>query len=216
LAVALWRLIVTGYWVSQISRRFTVVVQRAHPDGSGGMQPLGELCFRCALVFIGPAFFLVGWIIVFSIPDLASKLPATIPSGDKILPALILGLSVELAAVIAVFLLPLLGVHGEMSRQRDQHFEYLGEFARRIQDINSKLLQTAGQTNLAEIQKQMETLKGMRQVYEESKTFPVWPFGRRIALTITVSQIVAFLSTLGVSKPITDLMQNVLTMILPR
>ncbi len=215
LAVALWRLIVTGYMVSRISQRFAVVVQRAHPDQSGGLQPLGDLCFRCALVFIGPAFFLVGWLIVFSIPDLASKLPPTIPSGDKILPALILGLIVELAAVIAVFLLPLLGVHKEMSKQKDRHMEFLGEFAQRIQNINNNLLHAAGQTNPAEIQKNLDTLKGMRQVYEESKTFPVWPFGRRIALTITVSQIVAFLSTLGVSQPITNLIQNVLKVILP-
>lgn len=214
----LWRLIVIAYETSRIPHLFRLLVQPAHPDQSGGLEPLGKLCLNNALVVIGPVLYFVGWVVVLSLPDVLHSYPRIeaqvqvfeIYFKTGLIQVGLLGL---LVAELLVFFLPLVEIHQEMKRQQLRHQQHLDKLARRIDRINQELLQLVFGDDSTDPQKSLETLKWLRQVYQENKQFPTWPFNFEIALKLTTSVGVPFLSLTGISKPILEVIGNLLSLV---
>jgi hypothetical protein len=211
LGLIVWRLLIIVYMVSMISHKFKLVVRPAHPDQSGGLQPMGDLCFSNALVVIVPVICFAAWIIILSSPVLRNSYPQlaqydTYTEGKV---GTIQGglFSLTLLGLI-VFFLPIMEIRRYMVRQRQVYQERLDDLARQIDEINQRLINSAELNEPSEVQKQLDTLKWMRQVYQENKSFPVWPFNRDLALKLTASQVVPLLSLTGIGKPVLDVVGN--------
>jgi hypothetical protein len=219
LGVATWRLLVVGYMVSCIPFKFNIAVQSPHPDRAGGLLPLGELCFANALVIIAPTIFLAGWIIILSSPQaLAARPDFEYFKGYLQSGLLYLGLAVLIVVGITAFFLPLYQIHREMIHQRVQYQKKLDNLTRQMDEFARTLLDQANSLDYATAQKQVDALKSLRQIYQDSDEFPVWPFNRNIALKLTLSQVIPLLSLAGVHPPppIMDMLGNTLTVFQPK
>jgi hypothetical protein len=96
-----------------------------------------------------------------------------------------------------------------MLLQRQRHHQRLDALTRRMSAINQELLELPQGLEAGEAQKRLDQLKWMRQVYEENRRCPTWPFDRDIALKLTTSQVVPLLSLTGLGKPLLDLVGSV-------
>lgn len=211
LGMIVWRLLIIGYMVSMIPRKFNLTVRPAHPDQSGGLQPLGDLCFANALVVIVPVIYFAAWIVVLAYPRLLTFYPQLADFKPYLEGGLIQGGLFALTLLgLIVFFLPIMEIRRYMVRQRQVHQQRLDDLARRIDEINQRLINSAELTEPSEVQKQLDTLKWMRQIYQENKFFPVWPFNRDLALKLTASQVVPLLSLTGIGKPVLDVVGNLM------
>src|SRR5439155_9401772 len=61
LGLLAWRMVAVGIYIYRLGTRFDTRVQVQHPDGAGGLAPLGEVCFLNALILIVPSIFLGIW-----------------------------------------------------------------------------------------------------------------------------------------------------------
>jgi hypothetical protein len=212
--VALWRLLAVGYMVMRLAREFELVVQPAHPDKSGGLQPLGDLCFANARVLLGPVVFIAGMLIALQSPELLTAYPTLNEQAAPYAPLFQRGiiqgvLLLLLLAELVAFFLPLYDIHQDMLLQRQRHHQRLDALTRRMSAINQELLELPQGLEAGEAQKRLDQLKWMRQVYEENRRCPTWPFDRDIALKLTTSQVVPLLSLTGLGKPLLDLVGSV-------
>ena len=207
--VVLWKLVVVAVTVRRLSDQFTVSVQPTHPDRSGGLGPLGELCFANALILLGPTLYFTAWVVIASSANLFSGFPVL---HDQILQFTgLLEAGVFHAALIGlillelvVFLLPLYWVHREMVLQGSGFRQKLDALARQIDEINRELLESPQSMEPARASQRLETLKWLRQVYEDNKKIPAWPFNREVVLKFLTSQALPLLSLTGLGKPILE------------
>jgi hypothetical protein len=89
-----------------------------HPDGAGGLKPLGDFYLFQSLTASLPAIFLSVWVLLFSLGG-----PSPLWSADRVYldPYLVL-LAVAILFEVLVFVLPMKSAHDEMNLQKHQLF----------------------------------------------------------------------------------------------
>lgn len=208
--IGFWRLMVITFKLRELSHRFKIRVQPAHPDKSGGLQPLGDLCLANALTVLFPIIYVVSWIVLFSSPSFVASYPQIASQLRDYEPMYRLGffqigLIFLLASELVIFFWPILDAHREMVRQRVQYQERLDRLAKEIDDNTQLLLDPWKQEDLKTVQQLLETRQSMLQVYQDNREFPLWPFDRLTRLKLTSAQVLPLLSVVGAGKPILDL-----------
>jgi hypothetical protein len=136
-----------------------------HPDGAGGLRPLGDLCLALNL-FI----FMVGLIVALVV---AKKvvLEGTSLASFSILVQV--GLYVLLAPLI--FFLPMWSLHSRMKAAKESMLEKLtSTFNVRYNAIVGALAQDRGPSPEA-----AEELERIEKLYRHATNMPVWPFDLR-------------------------------------
>lgn len=210
--LGVWKLLVIALTVGRLSRNFQVSVQVMHPDQSGGLKPLGDLCVANALILLGPTMFFATTIVVGSSPDLIKLYPIFQRSAELYLfegglfHAMLIAM---LGLAVLVFLLPLYEIHREMVRQGALHRQRLDTLTQQMDQINQEMLNLAQPFNSSDAPKRLDTLKFLRQIYDANDKVPAWPFNRSNVIKFLTSQIVPLLSLIG--KPLLDVVQTVLT-----
>src|SRR5262249_37556209 len=123
--------------VSRLGARFDFHLRLQHPDHSGGLRPLGDLCLTNALILSVPGIYLAAWLIV--IPGFGAdhnRYAVYVPYYEVLL-AVIFGLA------LITFALPLYAVHRAMLRQRDRLQGPLYELGARIDALTRSMLAEA-------------------------------------------------------------------------
>ena len=207
--VGLWKLVIVAYTTLRLPVQFRIRVQPAHPDESGGLGPIGDLCFTNALILLGPALYFVAWVAYASSPEIFSGISEINQQMAPYSNALHQGafhiiLLAILACELLVFLLPLYQIHREMVRQAAAHHQGLDALAQRMAALNLRLMANIETLDPAEVRKSMEEMKSLRDMYEHNAQVPTWPFKRSVVLKFLSSQIVPLLSLTGLAKPIID------------
>jgi hypothetical protein len=215
LGIVIWRLLTVAYMTSMIPRKFNLIIRSAHPDQSGGLKPLGDLCFANALVIIVPVICFAVWFIIFAYPGILNTFPqlAWLSGWFGVIQGSLFAL---ILLGLVVFFLPIMEIHRQMVRQSQIHQQCLDDLGRHIDETNQRLIDSAELPEPAEVQKQIDALKLMHQVYDNNKFCPEWPFNREIALKLTLSQIPGLLGVSGISKPIIDVVVNILNVLQPK
>jgi len=203
LGLLLWRMAVIAVMVARLGSTFEFDLRLQHPDHSGGLRPLGDLCLTNALILSAPAIFLAGWLIV--IPGFGAdhnRYGAYVPYYESLL-VVVFGL-----AVVA-FALPLYAVHRGMLRQRARLQEPLYELGARIDELTRTLLaeaRTGAADRLDQLRREQETLA---QIYGATSDIPTWPFDRAILRKFTIAQFIPLLSLTGIAPGFVTVLEKV-------
>lgn len=202
-----WRVGVIAFFVSNLGKRFELRIIPRHPDRSGGLRPLGDLCLAIALLLLPPACFLACWGFVaalFSTEDM--EVYAVLWSG--LYRRWLVVLSV---AALLLFLQPLYHIHLQMQRRRREIQVELDELSERMGEISLELRTQAHTMTPEQGAEKQEALEFMEQVYQENSHVPVWPFDWNIITKFIAAQAVPILSLLGTSTPLISVLESLLS-----
>lgn len=209
IGIMVWRIIVIGWQISQIGRKFNLSPQPENPDGCGGLEPLGNLCLWNAMIVSIMAIWLGAWIILVSIPpfDMYGSQYRSVQSTLLLIP---------IATSLIAFFLPLLRMHNLMEAEKTKLYRDLDKLDERINRLHQQMLDTSDMSNFEENDNTVKKLEQIRQVYNDDWRYPTWPFNASILRRFALSQSVPFLSLFGLGKPIIDIISNVVGFLTPK
>jgi hypothetical protein len=190
-----WRMIVIGVQVWRLGSRFNLAPQLGHPDGCGGLEPLGNLCLWNALIVSIGGLFLGGWTILGPSSPYASVANTYAPLFAKLLviPMLVAAVS---------FFLPLWSVHLAMTARRAEVQLQLDQLGSVINGLEHEMLEKVDELQADQSEKMAKKLDVMQQVYMRGNYYPVWPFNIKTLLKFGTSQVVPLLGLTGLGEPI--------------
>lgn len=207
LGLLVWRYGVIAGFIAQIGGKFELKIQPSHPDRCGGLKPLGDLCLMNAFLILVPVFMLSAWVTIgthtgFEVYGIW---------GDPYKKLLI-----ALSVVSAVFFFqPLYRIHQQMERQRGVIQLDLDELSLRMENLSLKLRQDIDNLASDEINKRLDALKAMGEVYQKDSQIPTWPFDWVILMKLVSAQIIPVLSLSGVSGPIIEVIKPMIHTLFP-
>ena len=156
-----------------------------HPDGAGGLRPIGAFYLYQSLMASLPAVFLIVWGVLF-------WLRRQYQDADQYLWLLALAILVE----VLVFVHPMLSVHASMREQRKAFLARADRLSRAIETTQARLEDTELEERDA-VKRQLAELVERYQTLEKT---PAWPMDQSIRRRITLQNLglllpfVAFLS----------------------
>ena len=209
-----WRMIVIAVQVSRLGHRFDLDVQVQHPDKSGGLKPLGDLCFSNALIISILGIYLGGWIIAIDF-SVSNQLGSTNPLLDFSFynlwePFFRQLLLLFLILAMLAFFMPLYSVHLAMIRKRAELQQMLDGISSRIDHLTKQLLDRAEDMRVDEAEQIAKEISHLQQVYQNNSTIPVWPFDRSHLIKFVSTQTIPVLGLTNIGPAILDLIKSLL------
>lgn len=206
LGLLTWRFGVIAFFVARLGEQFELKVQPRHPDRSGGLKPLGDLCLTNAFLILVPVFLLSGWVV------------AGTRTGMEVYGLLWAGLFRKWLVVLSIaaaflFFRPLYRIHQQMEKQRWGIQRELDELSGKIEEILLKLRTEADTLAPKEGAQRLEELKFMEQVYQESSQVPTWPFDWNIILKFVAAEAVPILSLTGATGPLIKVVESLISLL---
>jgi hypothetical protein len=184
-----WRMIIIGYQIRQLSKEFDLTLQLGHPDGCAGLAPLGNLCLWNALIVSPAGIDLGGWLIF----------------GNTSYQGLLYFLLFVVMVIASVsFFAPLWNVHQIMLAKRDAVRQQLDQLGESINHLTRELLDRVDELDPSESEKLAKKLDRMRQTYLDNQQISTWPFNTRTLAKFITSQLVPLLSLTGLGEPIKE------------
>lgn len=199
LGIIAWRMLIVGKYIGVLNNMFDLDPRMDHPDGCGGMEPLGKLSLINASIISVWGIFLGGWIILGSMTKY----------GTFYEPLYLAVLSVPIIMAVVSFIIPLWGTHAVMASKKALLRKKLNRIALNIDQLSRKRIDSAynwvdGDLNTAQ---ELELLKG---IYHENTTYPTWPFNYRIFVAFITSQAVPILGLTGIGTPILNAISSLM------
>lgn len=153
--------------------------QPGHVDGAGGLQPVGALFLRQAMIVAAIILFAgVWWLLIPSFPRYDRW-------REPYVVVIIIGLTIELA----VFLAPLVSFHRVMRRARDA-------FRLEADRVAVELSALRGKRDRSDTPAEVDGIEAAIGVlstrWTELETMPTWPIDSRIRRRFTVGNALAF------------------------
>ncbi len=218
--VLVWRLLIIAWLIRQLGTLFDLNLLLDHPDKSGGLSPIGTLCFWIAAVTAVPATYLGTWLLVCT--------GSGNFCGDFIRIGLRLNTSQQnLLLVFLVSLLsfiwPLWSTHKVMEKKKaGLRLGQLSLIGQKIDLISKQLAENAERIsvqNLDEdkqgILEQSEELqkrrKFLHQTYQNLEQYSVWPFNKSTVLQLISTQGIPLLSLTGIGEMIINVLRILLS-----
>jgi hypothetical protein len=179
----LWIVICLANTVSVIPETFHIRVQPSHPDRSGGLRRLGEICLDMALPLISFAVIAAWWavyvVIVRDRPE------------DVIGVFSIISLILLIAVAFITFFGPLWSIHRSMLRSKADYQDRVG---RDLQQIENRLAIGVRDRDGDELERLLKEHEALSRLGETARQYPAWPFDSTIILAVAIPQ---FLSICG-------------------
>jgi hypothetical protein len=189
--------------VARIGRRiergeWMLRVQPGHVDGAAGLEPVGSLYFRHAMILAIPAVWL------------AIRLVATTFAMDE-WRSVYLGLLVVMVALeIVAFVGPMLSFHRIMIREKRRLLLEADRSSERIARLEQARTETAEEADRKAIGEQLE---GLRARYLQLEQLPTWPVDaatrKRFTLRNLVLLLPAVVNAAGMTLPNTELWNTI-------
>jgi hypothetical protein len=193
--------LITATYITRLSAIFELQVIPNHPDRSGGLKPLGDLCFNLALVLLVPAFLIAVWLVAMTQPGLEIlQLWQRFLSGLLIL--LCLG-------GIFLFLRPLWKIHRSMEAQRDIIRRDLDRLSNHIGLSPLTALSQGNRIPSDQGQGQFDRVDLIKRAYDEYWNVPTWPFDWNVLVKFATAEALPLLSLTGLGGPIFDFLDGV-------
>lgn len=170
-----WYILVIADTVSKLGKTFDFDLQINHPDGCGGLGPIGDLCLRLAYV-ISPLPILIGvWLIFINFFDIRYLRMA--PEYLNSLASTLVFLAVPVAAICMFsFFLPLGAVHTAMLREKSKLQIELDGISQEIHQLSSDLLSKANSLDPSQGVSLEEKIEFLKRVYMRNSQIPTWPY----------------------------------------
>jgi hypothetical protein len=167
--LGLIRYVVAIIWFNRLFNDYQVDVKILHPDGAGGLYPLGSFGVKVAYVIgaYGTAIVVNTMAQSYLLTGQYSGLSMNLPLG-----LIILGY-VVLAPL--VFFAPIGAAHSAMKNAKD---EFVLQIAEQFETDLTKLRSLLS-ADSEELERNLGKLEQLRKLYRMSSQFPVWPFNTR-------------------------------------
>jgi hypothetical protein len=181
---------VAGSWLGRMSgygrllgkalrkQQLNLRVIPGHPDGAGGLKPIGDFHLYQSLTASLPAIFLAVWVLLISLGGANRLLGAYREYLDQYLWLLPLAMLFE----ILVFVLPMSSVHTIMKSQKESIF--LAEADRLSPAIAAARTSLDGQAG-AEPEAARQRMAELVERYQELESVPTWPVDSSIRRRFT-------------------------------
>ncbi len=158
----------------------------ASPDGAAGMKPLGDFYFFQALLMAIPAVFLAVWIYLIPLDAQFNYRFWVNPYVGLLFLAILLEM--------AVFAVPMLSMHGQMQRAREQHLADADASIKKIAELQQRLTDSTSDTERESLRKQIQALN---DAYLAIETMPTWPIDRQIRVRFTLGNAALVIGLIG-------------------
>jgi hypothetical protein len=177
----------TVFWFNKLFRSFRIRVQLLHPDGAGGLSPLGNLALKLSYPIT-----VIGFVLVLAPMTRQYAIDRTFHM--LITPDLIAGMALYLILAPIVFFAPLATAHNSMRQAKNN---MLLRIANKFDCEYGKIEEELSKDN-SDFDKPYRKMKSFQSLYDDIRKFPVWPFNidniTRF-VTSTVSPIVLAIIT---------------------
>jgi len=191
---------VVGAWVGRMAgygrlghvlakRGLQLRVVPGHPDGAGGLKPIGAFYLYQSLTASLPAIFLTVWALLFWLWGgywLLRPYRGYLHQYLELLPLAIL-------LEVLVFVLPMLSVHASMREQKKAFLARADRLSRAIETTQARLEDT-GLEGRDAVKRQLTELVERYQTLEKT---PTWPMDRSIRRRFTLQNLGVLLPFAG-------------------
>lgn len=159
-----WLLIVTSVYIGRLTQRFSIQIQPSHPDGCGGLKPLGDFCFSAVTPLI------VGGLFLTLIPLLRlDELYMVLTLASTFALFLVAGPLTMLTIYLAFW-----NIHSNMVEHKRMYADQIGG---QIKYLEKEILyNTSEQGDLAKAKTAKEKLEILQTLHPDKVSYPVWPF----------------------------------------
>ena len=170
-----WQILVIADTLSKLGKTFDLDLQINHPDGCGGLGPIGDICLRIAYV-VSPLPVLLGlWLVFINFFDLRYLRMA--PEHLDPLASTLVFLAIPTAIIcIFSFFLPLGAVHTAMLREKSKLQIELDDISQEIHQLSSDLLSKANNLEPQQGISLEEKIDFLKRVYTRNSQIPTWPY----------------------------------------
>lgn len=186
--IILWDFVVIGQSIHLFGKTFEFDLQIEHPDGCGGLRPLGDYCLTMALGMAPILFLIGGWLTLINVFD---------PALYRLDPARVANLSATLQILLIVvvvvslvsFFQPLTSVHAAMLRYRSRMQRDLDDISQRIHTIATHLRVDAEQLTPEQGKELESKIEFLMRVYNRNSRVPTWPFSTSHLVGLASTQV---------------------------
>jgi hypothetical protein len=199
-----WRIMVIADTISKLGKTFDFDIQINHPDGCGGLRPIGDLCLKLAYV-ISPLPILLGlWLVFINFFDL--RYLRMVPENLVPLGSTLVLLAIPTAALcLFSFFMPLGTVHTAMLRAKSKLQIELDDISQEIHQLSTDLLTKANSLAPQQGIPLEEKIEFLKRVYARNSQIPTWPYRSTHIWGLISTQIVP---SLGVISSIVGFIQG--------
>lgn len=199
-----WRILVIANTVAKLGRYFDFDIQINHPDGCGGLSPIGDLCLKLAYVTSSLPILLGLWLVFLSFLDL--RYLRMDPADIEPLVSTIIFLTIPVSALcVFSFFFPLGSIHTCMIQAKSRLQIELDEISQEIHQLSSRLLISANGLAPQEGTSIEEKIEFLKRVYARNGQIPTWPYRSTHIWGLISTQVIP---SLGVISSIVGFIQG--------
>ncbi len=192
---------VAGAWVGRMAangrigarlrrRQLPLRVIPGHPDGAGGLRPLGGFFLYQSLVAAVPATYLVVWLVLLAVPG-GEGLRRHYGFWARQFWWLV---AVAILVEILTFLAPMRSIHTIMRAEKEsQLWRESDRLSRQIEDVRGRLKEA----NVSDRGDQEGQLAAMIGRFEALEATPTWPIDATIRRRFTLQNLALLLPFVG-------------------
>lgn len=197
-AMAIVKTILAIFWFNKLFREFQADVRVLHPDGAGGLSPLGNFSVK-----IGYMIGLLGFLVIVVIWSQSTYLLADKNFSLLVNPAIITLAFAYLVLAPIVFFAPIGSAHSAMKKAKNDFIISISDQFENDFERLQFLLNKDG----VELKEALEKIEHLQKIHGMVLRFPIWPFNTAslvrffssvfspIILSVLPSLIIEFLFT---------------------
>jgi len=202
--IAGWRILIIADAVAKLGKIFDFDLQINHPDGCGGLRPIGDLCLKLAYALSPLPFLLGAWLVFLNFLDL--RYLRMNPANIEPLVSTIVLLTIPIAVLcVFSFFFPLGSIHTCMLKAKSMLQIELDEISQEIHQLSTKLLVSANGLAPEEGTSMEEKIEFLKRVYARNSQIPTWPYRSTHIWGLISTQVVP---SLGIISSILGFVQG--------
>ena len=207
IGLLIWRVAIIALYIHRFGKNFELNLIIAHPDKSGGLKLLGDLCLMIAFLLLVPALYLSFWgIVVASYQIEGIEFFARVWSD--VFRKLLIVLS---GTAFFLFIQPLYSVHMQMKKREIELRGELERLSQKIGQLSSEVWTHAETEEPDQGIEKMKSLEFMEDVYQKNRRIPTWPLDWGTIWKFVAGQAVPLLTFIGTSDPLISSVQALIS-----
>lgn len=175
--IIIFKMWMIARYIRKLTTKFDLNIQPLHPDNCGGLKPIGDLCFCNAFTLIPATFWLAIWSLYWR-PYYGPQLYCAI------------GLVIFVIGIMFSFFYPLYMIHKTMVKKKVTHMKAVDEIANKIDTILKSITKNVRNLDKDKGDKFLTDIEYLKDVYNITEKFPVWPFDIKIKIKFASSIII--------------------------
>ena len=185
--IVVWKLSVTSIVLQSVPKTFKVNVIFGHPDGAGGLLPIGKLCLQMICVTVVPTILSA---LILLAPIVASAAVSPYIVANDIL---LFGFSplILFAGIIGSILglAPLFKFHQVMLEHKIEMTEVLNQVSVKIIALKKAVVEMPRSAKQETMDDLLREITALESFYEAHQNINTWPINKQVLVSIWGTQV---------------------------